>query len=119
MRLTEEATPDADEVVRLADLVLRDIIADADSAYRTAPTLFQDFTVRCRMRGLTQPPLDLPEFTRRLSMARAGIFATVYISIMGHAAGLGYMGSHAWLRSKTPAGQPIPSAVQGSASAQG
>jgi Mn2+/Fe2+ NRAMP family transporter len=37
----------------------------------------------------------------------AGIFATVYISIMGHAAGLGYMGSHAWLRSKTPPGQPI------------
>jgi Mn2+/Fe2+ NRAMP family transporter len=27
-----------------------------------------------------------------------GIFAAVYTSVLGHAAGLGYMGSHAWLR---------------------
>jgi Mn2+/Fe2+ NRAMP family transporter len=37
----------------------------------------------------------------------AGIFAAIYTSIIGHAAGLGYMGSHAWLRSRTPAGQRI------------
>jgi hypothetical protein len=37
----------------------------------------------------------------------AGIFATVYISIMGHAAGLAYMGSHAWLRAHTPPGEPV------------
>lgn len=55
--------------------VMGDIVADADSAFRPAATLFQDFSVRCRMRGLHAPPLDLPEFTRRLSMARAGLLS--------------------------------------------
>ncbi|MFN8002823.1 MAG: hypothetical protein U0X75_17605 [Acidobacteriota bacterium] len=27
-----------------------------------------------------------------------GIFAAVYTSVLGHAAGLAYLGSHAWLR---------------------
>ena len=54
--------------------VLRAIVADTDSAARSASILFQDFTVRCRMAGLPRPPLDLALFTRRLSMARAGIF---------------------------------------------
>jgi hypothetical protein len=67
--------PDAAEMGEIVDLVLRDIIADADSMYRTAAALFQDFTVRCRMRGLSQPSADLADFTRRLSMARAGIFS--------------------------------------------
>jgi hypothetical protein len=54
--------------------VLRAIVEDQDSAARSGSVLFQDFTVRCRMAGLPRPPLDLAEFTRRLSMARAGIF---------------------------------------------
>lgn len=37
----------------------------------------------------------------------AGIFAAIFTSIIGHAAGLAYMGSHAWLRAHTPVGQPI------------
>ena len=37
----------------------------------------------------------------------AGIFAAIYTSIIGHAAGLAYLGSHAWVRSRTPAGEPI------------
>ncbi len=37
----------------------------------------------------------------------AGIFAAIYTSIIGHAAGLAAMGSHAWLRSRIPAGQPL------------
>lgn len=32
-----------------------------------------------------------------------GIFAAVYTSVLGHAMGLGYMGSHAWLRWKAGA----------------
>ncbi|RST29815.1 ATP-binding protein [Sphingomonas ginkgonis] len=55
--------------------VLRAIVADADSAGRSASVLYQDFTIRCRMGGLGQPPLDLPGFTRRLSMARAGLYS--------------------------------------------
>jgi uncharacterized protein len=70
----EQPLPDAAAVDRTVDLVLRDIVADADSRYRTAAALFQDFTVRCRMRGLPQAPLDLADFTRGLSMARAGLF---------------------------------------------
>lgn len=37
----------------------------------------------------------------------AGIFSAIYTSIIGHAAGLAYMGSHAWLRAQTPVGEPI------------
>ena len=53
--------------------VLRAIVDDQDSAARSGSVLYQDFTVRCRMAGLPRPPLDLADFTRRLSMARAGI----------------------------------------------
>jgi len=34
-----------------------------------------------------------------------GIFAAVYTSILGHAAGLAFMGSHAWLRWRSGAGE--------------
>jgi len=71
----QHAAPEAAEIDQILDLVLRDIIADADSMYRTAAALFQDFTVRCRMKGLVQISVDLSEFTRKLSMARAGIFS--------------------------------------------
>ena len=54
--------------------VLRAIVEDPDSGARSASVLYQDFTVRCRMCGIAKPPLDLTQFTRRLSMARAGIF---------------------------------------------
>jgi hypothetical protein len=63
-----------EEAASIVADVLRDIVNDSDSAARSASILYQDFTVRCRMAGLARPPLDLAEFTRRLSMARAGIF---------------------------------------------
>jgi Mn2+/Fe2+ NRAMP family transporter len=37
-----------------------------------------------------------------------GIFAAIYTSVLGHAAGLAYMGTHAWLRWRAGTG-PIPS----------
>lgn len=37
----------------------------------------------------------------------AGIFSAIFTSIVGHAAGLAYLGSHAWLRSQTPIPGPI------------
>lgn len=66
---------DDDAQAAVIDAVLRDIVADPDTACRTASLLYQDFAVRCRMRGVGQAPLDLPLFTRRLAMARAGFFA--------------------------------------------
>ncbi|MCD2323499.1 DUF87 domain-containing protein [Sphingomonas sp. IC-56] len=53
--------------------VLRAIVADSESSFRSPSVLYQDFLVRCRMVGLARPPLDLSAFTRRLSAARAGI----------------------------------------------
>jgi len=63
-----------EEAAAIIAEVLRAIVDDPDSGARSASILFQDFTVRCRMAGLARPPLDLADFTRRLSMARAGIF---------------------------------------------
>jgi hypothetical protein len=63
-----------EETAAIIAAVLQAIVEDADSAARSASILFQDFTVRCRMAGIPRPPLDLADFTRRLSMARAGIF---------------------------------------------
>jgi hypothetical protein len=54
--------------------VLRALVEDPDSGGRSGSVLYQDFTIRCRMAGLSPVSLDLPEFTRRLSMARAGIY---------------------------------------------
>jgi hypothetical protein len=70
----ERPTLDAEAQSEVVAAVLRDIVADADSAYRTAGVLYQDFAVRCRMRGVGEAPLDLAGFTRRLAMARAGLF---------------------------------------------
>jgi hypothetical protein len=67
------AKSDEEAAEIIAD-VLRAIVEDPDSGARSGSILFQDFTVRCRMAGLARPPIDLAEFTRRLSMARAGIF---------------------------------------------
>jgi uncharacterized protein len=70
-----EAVPDVapEEAAERVTGVLRDIVEDADSTYRSPAVLYQDFLVRCRMVGLARPPLDLSGFVRRLSAARAGI----------------------------------------------
>ena len=70
------AVPDmsGEEVEAIYAAVLRAIVEDAESTFRPASVLFQDFQVRCRMAGLARPPLDLNGFARRLSCARAGIF---------------------------------------------
>jgi hypothetical protein len=70
-----EVEPDRDpeEVAGLVAEVLRAIVEDEQSTLRSPSVLYQDFQVRCRMVGLTRPPLDLSGFIRRLSAARAGI----------------------------------------------
>jgi len=70
-----EAEPERDpaEAAEAVTQVLREIVADTDSALRSPSLLYQDFLVRCRMAGLARPPLDLSGFVRRLSAARAGI----------------------------------------------
>lgn len=70
------AGPQMEEGERAAIIaaVLAEIAADPDATYRTAAVLYQDFGLRCRMRQLADPGLDLAQFRKRLAMARAGLF---------------------------------------------
>ncbi|MFS0735829.1 ATP-binding protein [Sphingomonas sp. 1P06PA] len=75
MAAAPASAPEPVDAEPIVQAVLADMVADAESSHRTAAVLFQDFGVRCRMKGLSPAPLDLPGFTRRLAMARAGLFA--------------------------------------------
>lgn len=57
------------------DAVLLDIVQDEDAMLSAPGALYQDFVLRCRMRGLSKPPLAPPDFARRLTLARAGLFS--------------------------------------------
>ena len=52
--------------------VLDSVLADADAAGCTPATLYQDFTVRCRIQRIGGEAMNLSEFKRRLAVARAG-----------------------------------------------
>ena len=73
-RPTPDLPPVADGEARaIIAAVLADVVAEPGSAFQPAAGLYQDFLLRCRMRGLAAAALDLPAFRRRLAMARAGI----------------------------------------------
>ena len=57
------------------DAVLQGLVADADAARQPVAVMYQDFLVRCRMRGLDGESVGLPAFRRALGVARAGIAA--------------------------------------------
>lgn len=59
----------------VADAVLAEIVEDGEARHRPAAALYQDFALRCRLRGEIRPPLDLAGFTRGLALARAGLFS--------------------------------------------
>ncbi len=66
----EEAMDPAERDAIIAD-VLHSVITDADAGTCTPATLYQDFTVRCRIRRVRGEALSLPEFKRRIAVARA------------------------------------------------
>lgn len=66
--------PEARDIDALVIDILKDMTEDSESAFQSAATLYQDFSVRCRMRRIVGPPLDLPGFRRRFAMARADMF---------------------------------------------
>ncbi|USI74407.1 ATP-binding protein [Sphingomonas morindae] len=66
--------PAPDQARAIVATCLAELIADEGESFRPAAMLFQDFGVRCRMRGLADPGLDLAGFRTRLSLARAGLF---------------------------------------------
>jgi hypothetical protein len=53
--------------------IVNEMIDDPDAAFRTDAVLYQDFVVRCRIRRLQGDPVSLPEFRRRLAVAKARI----------------------------------------------
>lgn len=66
----DEAFDPAEREAIVAE-VLASVLADADAGTCTPATLYQDFTVRCRIRRIRGEALSLPEFKRRLAVARA------------------------------------------------
>ncbi len=62
-----------EEMSAAIDLILREVLADPDQTRRQIAVLYQDFTVRCRMRGVPADRLGLSAFRRRLAAARAGV----------------------------------------------
>jgi uncharacterized protein len=61
--------PEAGPVI---DGILADLAGDPETPFRAPASVYQDFTVRCRMERLPGDVLDLAAFRRRLSMALAG-----------------------------------------------
>lgn len=62
-----------EDAERLTRSVLLEMANEAGCTFHPTATLFQDFTVRCRMRGIRAHGLDMSEFRRRFSVAVAGL----------------------------------------------
>ena len=77
MAAGEEDVSPVQESVDIGALVIavfEEMLADPDSHFQPTATLYQDFTVRCRMRRLARAPLELAPFRKRFALAQAGIF---------------------------------------------
>lgn len=64
---------EAEEVEAHLAEILREICAEEGCTFQPAASLYQDFTVRCRMRGIRRPGLDAAQFRRRFAAALAGL----------------------------------------------
>lgn len=73
-----ELEPEEREAIMVE--ILRELMADPEARSRQVAVLYQDFTVRCRMRRLGRTNLSLEEFRRRLAVARAGVSDSVATS---------------------------------------
>jgi hypothetical protein len=73
----EPLFPDIVEAERnaLIDGVLREILDDPDASFRSVAVLYQDFSVRCRIRRVPGELLSLAAFRQKFAMARAGVDA--------------------------------------------
>jgi hypothetical protein len=64
--------PDPEEA--LAE-IFAEIAAEEGSTFQPTAALYQDFSVRCRMRRISISNVDLSTFRRRFAMAVAGIYS--------------------------------------------
>ncbi len=69
-RQSELPAEDATAVVRT---VMMEMVGEEGCTFHPSATLFQDFTVRCGMRGLRNHGLDAAQFRRTFSKALAGL----------------------------------------------
>jgi uncharacterized protein len=67
----EQTAPPADPAA--VEAVFADILVDPEAGFRPVSLLYQDFLVRCRIARIGGEMIDLPEFRRRLALARAGL----------------------------------------------
>lgn len=68
-----DVDPRGDDVNVAISEILAEMACDDESTFQAAAVLYQDFSVRCRMRRIPANALDLATFRRRLAMAVAGI----------------------------------------------
>lgn len=69
----ERPEPDPEETRVEMVAILNAMADDPDCAFQSATTLFQDFTIRCRMKGISVRGLDATAFRRGFAAALAGI----------------------------------------------
>jgi hypothetical protein len=65
--------PETAEIEAIVSEILADMALEEGCTYQPPASLFQDFTVRCRMRRVRSLPLDAVQFRRRFAMAVAGL----------------------------------------------
>jgi uncharacterized protein len=71
-----QAEPEAGDGIGLHQAlceIVAEMAAEDGSTFQPAAALYQDFSVRCRMRRILPNSLDLAAFRRRFAMAVAGI----------------------------------------------
>ncbi|WP_375634214.1 MULTISPECIES: helicase HerA domain-containing protein [unclassified Bartonella] len=54
-----------------AEHIIREILEDSEAFYRSTAVLYQDFSVRCRIHGMSKVPFNLSQFRRKLAIAQA------------------------------------------------
>jgi len=62
------------EVQDIMAQIMADIVEEPECTYQPIASLYQDFTVRCRMKKIGAHAGDVTQFRRRFAMALAGIF---------------------------------------------
>jgi hypothetical protein len=71
----EDAAPAAppEEVDAQIAEILAEMATEDDATFQSTSLLFQDFSVRCRMRRVSASGIDLTQFRRRFALAVAGV----------------------------------------------
>lgn len=65
--------PSQSEVDAAVMAILVDMASEEGCTFQSPARLFQDFSVRCRMKRLTAGQVDMNQFRRRFAMAVAGV----------------------------------------------